>query len=105
MIVYKTKDNSIVSVSTKGDDYILKENEYGSSVWYQKPYFTGTEVIESITQGEIDAQNAEQIKRDNIEAYRRLESTVAIVKTPNGLEDWCVRIGNDGKLSTIKING
>ena len=104
MIVYKIKDNKIVGISTKDENYVIKEGEFGSDTWFQKPFWNGTEVIETITQQEIDAQNAEQIKRDNIEAYRRLDSTIAIVKTPNGLEDWAVRLGNDGKISTIKIN-
>ena len=104
MIVYKIKDNQIVSISRKDENYVIKVDEFGADTWFQKPFWNGTEVIETITQEEIDAQNAEQIKRDNIEAYRRLDSTIAIVKTPNGLEDWCVRIGNDGKITTVKIN-
>ena len=104
MIVYKIKDGKIVSISRKDENYVIKEGEFGSDTWFQKPFWNGTEVVETITQEEIDNQNAEQIKRDNIEAYRSLDSTIAIVKTPNGLEDWAVVIGNDGKISTIKIN-
>ena len=104
MIVYKIKDGKIVSISTKDENYVIKEGEFGSDTWYQKPFWNGSEVIETITQEEIDAQNVEQIKRDNIEAYRRLDSTVWIGKTPNGLEDWAVVLGNDGKIVTIKIN-
>ena len=104
MIVYKIKDNQIVSISTKDENYVIKEGEFGSDTWFQKPFWNGTEVIETITQEEIDAQNAEQIKQDNINAYRNLDSTIWIGKTPNGLEDWAVRLGNDGKISTVKIN-
>ena len=104
MIVYKIKDGKIVSISTKDENYQIKEGEFGSDTWYQKPFWNGSAVVETITQQEIDDQNAEQIKRDNIEAYRRLDSTIAIVKTPNGLEDWGVVIGNDGKIVTVKIN-
>ena len=104
MIVYKIRDNKIVGISTKDENYQIKEGEFGSDTWYQKPFWNGSEVIETITQEEIDAQNAEQIKQDNINAYRNLDSTLGILKTPNGLEDWAVTLGNDGKLSTIKIN-
>ena len=104
MIVYKIKDNKIVGISTKDANYVIKEGEFGSDTWFIKPFWNGVAVIETITQAEIDAQNAEQIKIDNIASYANLDSTVAIVKTPNGLEDWAVVIGNDGKISTIKIN-
>ena len=104
MIVYKIKDNKIVGISRKDENYVIKAGEFGSDTWFIKPFWNGTEVVETITQADIDAQNIEQIKRDNIEAYRRLDSTVAIVKTPNGLEDWAVVLGNDGKITTVKIN-
>ena len=104
MIVYKIKDNQIVGISRKDENYVIKEGEFGSDTWFQKPFWNGSAVVESITQAEIDAQNAEQIKQDNINAYRNLDSTLGILKTPNGLEDWAVTLGNDGKLSTIKIN-
>ena len=104
MIVYKIKDNKIVGISRKDENYVIKAGEFGADTWYQKPFWNGSEVVETITQDEIDAQNVELIKQNNIASYINLDSTVAIVKTPNSLEDWAVVIGNDGKLSTVKIN-
>ena len=56
MIIYKIKDSKIVGISRKDENYQIKENEYQTNTWYQKPFFNGTEVIESITQAEIDEQ-------------------------------------------------
>jgi len=103
MIVYKIKDGKIVGISRKDENYVVKVGEFGADTWYEKPFWDGSAVVETITQADIDARNAEQTRIDNIEAYRRLDSTIAIVKTPNGLEDWAVVIGNDGKIVTVKI--
>ena len=54
MIVYKIKDNKIVGISRQANDYVLQANEYGSTIWYLKPFFNGSAVVESITQQEID---------------------------------------------------
>ena len=59
MIVYKIKDNKIVGISRQANDYVLQANEYSSDVWYLKPFWNGTAVVESITQQEID-ERAEQ---------------------------------------------
>lgn len=56
------------------------------------------------TQTEIDAQNVEQTKQNNINTYLQKPNCVWVGKTPNGLEDWAVLLGNDGKLSTVKVN-
>ena len=103
MIVYKIKDNQIVGISTKDDNYQLKENEYGSAVWYQKPLFTGSEIVETITQDEIDAAAIIKEKEDKIAVFYNSHSTVWVGKTPDGTKDYAVVIGNDGKLSTIEI--
>ena len=41
MIVYKIKDNKIVGISTKDANYVIKEGEYKTDTWYQKPFFNG----------------------------------------------------------------
>jgi len=104
MIVYKIKDNKIVGISIKDVNYVIKVGEFGTDTWFQKPFWNGTAVVETITQADIDAQNVEQTKQDNIDAYRRLDSTVWIGKTPDGLEDWAIVFGNDHKITYVKIN-
>ena len=64
MIVYKIKDNKIVEIRREANDYVIKVDEYSSTVWYLKPFFTGADVVESITQQEID-DRAEQ-EADNL---------------------------------------
>jgi hypothetical protein len=68
MIVYKINNSKIVSINTEANDYVLQPNEYSSNVWYQKPHFNGSNVVESITQQEIDdrieAEAEELISRE-----------------------------------------
>ena len=67
MIVYKIKDSKIVSISRQNANYELQPNEYSSDVWYLKPFFNGSNVVESITQQEIDerAENEAEITAEN----------------------------------------
>ena len=65
MIVYKIKDNRIVGISTKDDNYQLKENEYSMSVWYRKPFFTGTTIVETWTQADQDEED-ERIEKQTV---------------------------------------
>lgn len=62
MIVYKIKNSKIISTLNQAIDYILKPGEYQSDIWYKKPFFNGSAVIESITQIEID-EHLLQLKR------------------------------------------
>jgi len=71
MIVYSVKNDKIFAVHRRANDYVLQENEYQSNTWYLKPYFTGTEVIESITQAEIDERNALELEQQNIQDVER----------------------------------
>jgi len=70
-IIYKVKDAKIISISRQSNDYILKSNEYSSVTWYQKPFFNGNVVIESITQIEIDAKIEYQSEQDLITQIKK----------------------------------
>jgi hypothetical protein len=83
MIVYKIKDNKIVGISRKDENYVIKENEYQTDTWYQKPFFNGTEVVESITQEEIDAQAEQEVQ--NVINKQKAEQHAELSKT-----DWYV---------------
>ena len=103
MIVYKIKDSKIVGISRKDEKYVIKENEYQSNTWYQKPFFNGTEVIESITQSEIDEI---QIKEDKEDAKKVLLADKVVIWqgfTPDGTKEYALILKNDGKTATILI--
>ena len=74
MIVYKIKDSKIVGISRKDENYVIKENECQSNTWHQKPFFNGTEVVETITQAEIDEQtetNNKQLAKSKFQERKR----------------------------------
>ena len=74
MIVYKIKDNKIVSISRKDDTYQLQANEYSSDTWYLKPFWNGTAVVESITQQEIDDRIEAEAEQSALnEFYKELQ--------------------------------
>jgi hypothetical protein len=107
MIVYKIKEGKIVGISRKEENHILKEGEYGSDVWYQKPLFTGTEVIETITQQEIDERAATElaatVKADKIKLAKETYTVIWIGDTSDGLKTIALILKNDGKTATIEI--
>ena len=66
----------------------------------------GTQYIQRVydyTQAELDEQLAIKVKEDKIATFYETHSVVWQGENPIG-ETWGVVIGNDGKLSTIKIN-
>lgn len=108
MIVYriKTKDNKIFDIRREEDSYILVDGkdyiERSSDVWYQKPDFINDEVIETITQTEIDLRDELQAKEDLINSYLQSDSTVWVGKTPNGI-DVAIVMGDDKKTKVVEI--
>jgi hypothetical protein len=48
IVIYRIKNNKIFRISREADDYVLQNDEYSSSVWYQKPFFNGSDVVESM---------------------------------------------------------
>ena len=103
MIVYKIKDSKIVGISRKDENYVIKENEYQTDTWFQKPFFNGTEVIESITQEEIDEI---KIKADKEYAKKVLLADKVVIWqgfTPDGLKEIALILQDDGKTATIEI--
>ena len=71
MIVYKIKNNNPWSVREELDTYVLQENEYSSVIRYQKPFFNGTGVVESITQQEIDNKTEAETQETNLTNARK----------------------------------
>ena len=63
MIVYKIKDSKIISISRQDNNYQLLPNEYSSNTWWLKPHFNGSEVVESITQQEIDDRAEQELEQ------------------------------------------
>ena len=101
MIVYKIKDSNIVGISRKDENYQIKEGEYQSDTWYQKPFFNGTEVIESITQTEIDEKVAKDAKEVVVKDLLADKVVLHRGFTKDGLKEFAVVVGNDAKLATI----
>jgi hypothetical protein len=107
MIVYKIKEGQIVGISRKEDTHILKVDEFGSDTWYQKPVFTGTEVIETITQQEIDERAATElaatVKADKIKLLKESYTVIWVEDTADGLKTVALILKNDGKTETILV--
>ena len=103
MIVYKIKYNKIVGISRKDENYVIKENEYQSNTWHQKPFFNGTEVVETITQAEIDEQTEQKIKQDRIKKYNEDNVVIWQGKSIDGLRDLGLSIDGNDKLKVIEI--
>lgn len=70
-VIYKVKENRIIGIKRVSNEYILKNNEYSSSIWYQKPFFNGTVVVESITQTEIDQREQFELERQEKEQFQK----------------------------------
>ena len=52
MKVYRIKDSKIIGIFTKEDTYELQKYEYSGN--FKKPYFNGSEIIETWTQQDED---------------------------------------------------
>lgn len=85
IVVYKIKDNKIIEIARKADDYQLQANEYSSDTWFLKPSFTGSAVVESITQQEIDDRlDAETEQAALAEADQREQDGRALIRDIRG---------------------
>lgn len=108
-IVYKTKDGLIVSwkdVLVDENVYQLKENEMFGDRFDppRKLAIVDGVVVNTWSQEDQDAADAEALKEANRQAYRDMEYCVWVGPTPDGTQDWAVLLGNDGKLSTVQVN-
>jgi len=103
MIVYKIKDNKIVGISRKDENYVVKVGEFSTDTWYEKPFFNGSAVVESITQQEIDeradaevelavSQSLAQYKSDGMAFLRKVGAFVR-------------RKYNDGDITQAQYKG
>lgn len=108
-IVYKIKDGLIISWNDVLIDetiYQLKENEmFGDR--FEQPAKLATVngvIVNTWSQTDDDKIALEQLKEDNRQTYRNMANCVWVGPTPNGLEDWAVILGDDGKISTVKVN-
>jgi len=101
MIVYKIKDSKIVGISRKDENYQIKEGEYQSNTWYQKPFFNGTEVVESITQTQIDKKEAKEEKEVIVKDLFADKVVLHRGFTKDGLIEFAVVVGNDAKIVTV----
>jgi len=103
MIVYKIKDNKIVSVSRQDDNYQLQANEYQTAVWHQKPFFNGSAVVESITQQEIDERADAEIEKATtltLEQYKKDGADFF-----NKVGNFVRRKYNDGDITQAQYKG
>ena len=101
MIVYKIKDSKIVGISSKDENYQIKEGEYQSNTWYQKPFFNGTEVVESITQIEINEKAAKEAKEVIVKDLLADKVVLHRGFTKDGLKEFAVVVRNDAKIISI----
>ena len=70
---------------------------------FQKPFWDGSEIVESWTQADTDTADAEKVKQDKIKDYYNSASTIKVCTTPDGTKHYAIVIDNNGKLITIEI--